>query len=80
MTKERRQWNEQQELQIIQEVEVNGLIPVLRKYDLSQSLFHKWNHQFNQEGVIKRSYFQSIKNDSLKFIKKMNYKLLQRSP
>mgnify|MGYP003812065855 CR=1 FL=1 len=51
MTKERRQWSEQQKLQIIQEVEVNGLLPVLRKYDLSQSLFHKWKRKFNAQGV-----------------------------
>ena len=52
MTKERRQWSEQQKLQIIQEAEVNGLVTVLRKYDLSQSLFHKWKRRFNQEGVV----------------------------
>jgi transposase-like protein len=52
MTKERRQWSEQQKLQIIQEVEVTGLLPVLRKYDLSQSLFHKWKRRFNEEGVV----------------------------
>jgi transposase-like protein len=52
MTKERRHWSEQQKLQIIQEVEVNGLLPVLRKYDLSQSLFHKWKRSFNSEGVV----------------------------
>lgn len=51
MTKERRQWSEQQRLQIIQEAEVNGLVTVLRKYDLSQSLFHKWKRRFNREGV-----------------------------
>ncbi|MDD2226099.1 MAG: hypothetical protein WAN90_07740 [Dysgonamonadaceae bacterium] len=39
MTRERRQWSKDQKLQIIQEVEVNGLQPTLRKYNLSQSLF-----------------------------------------
>ena len=47
MTKERRQWSKDQKLQIIQEVEVNGLQPTLRKYNLSQSLFHKWKRRFN---------------------------------
>jgi transposase-like protein len=51
MAKERRQWSKEQKLQIIQEVEVNGLIPTLRKYDLSQSLFHKWKHKFYNQGV-----------------------------
>jgi transposase-like protein len=50
MTKERRRWSEQQKLQIIQETEVNGLLPVLRKYELSQSLFHKWKRSFDKEG------------------------------
>ena len=52
MTKTKRQWSKEQKLQIIQEVEVNGLVPTLRKYDLSQSLFHKWKHKFNNQGVI----------------------------
>lgn len=51
MTKERRQWSKEQKLQIIQEVEVNGLQSVLRKYNLSQSLFHKWKTKFYEQGV-----------------------------
>jgi len=51
MTRERRQWRKDQKLQIIQEVEVNGLQPTLRKYHLSQSLFHKWKHRFNELGM-----------------------------
>jgi len=52
MTKERRQWSKEQKLQVIQEVEVNGLQPTLRKYSLSQSLFHKWKRRFNEQGVL----------------------------
>lgn len=52
MTKERRQWSKDQKLQIIQEVEVNGLQPTLRKYNLSQSLFHKWKRRFNEQGIL----------------------------
>lgn len=52
MTKERRQWSKEQKLQIIQEVEVNGLHQTLRKYDLSQSLFHKWKRRFNEQGAL----------------------------
>jgi len=52
MTIERCQWSKEHRLQIIQEVEVNGLQPVLRKYDLSQSLFYKWKNRFNTEGII----------------------------
>jgi len=52
MTKERRQWSKDQKLRIIQEVEVNGLQPTLRKYNLSQSLFHKWKRRFNEQGIL----------------------------
>ena len=38
----RRKWGEAQKLQVIQEVEQNGLTETLRKYNVSQSLFHKW--------------------------------------
>ena len=38
----RRKWGEAQKLQIIQEVEQNGLMETLRKYNVAQSLFHKW--------------------------------------
>lgn len=51
MTNERRQWSKEQKLQIIQEVELNGLQPILRKYNLSQSLFHKWKRRFNEQGI-----------------------------
>ncbi len=51
MIKEKRQWSKEQKLQIIQEVEVNGIQPVLRKYNLSQSLFHKWKRKFNEQGI-----------------------------
>ena len=52
MTKERRQWSKDQKLQVIQEAEVNGLQPTLRKYSLSQSLFHKWKRRFNEQGAL----------------------------
>ena len=52
MTKERRQWSKEEKFRIIQEVEVNGLQPTLRKYNLSQSLFHKWKRRFNEQGIL----------------------------
>ncbi len=51
MKKEKRQWSQEQKLQILHEVETNGLQPVLRKYNLSQSLFHKWRARFSSEGI-----------------------------
>jgi putative transposase len=47
----KRKWSEAQKLQIIQEVEQFGLSETLRKYNLSQSLFHKWRRAYNGEGM-----------------------------
>jgi putative transposase len=47
----KRKWSEAQKLQIIQEVEAHGLQETLRKYNLSQSLFHKWRRAYNGEGM-----------------------------
>ncbi len=51
MAQERRKWSEAQKLQIIQEAEQNGLTETLRKYTLSQSLFHRWRRAYNGEGM-----------------------------
>lgn len=47
----KRQWSEAQKLQIIQETDQFGLQETLRKYNLSQSLFHKWRRAYNGEGM-----------------------------
>lgn len=51
MSIQKRKWSEAQKLQIIQEVESEGLTPTLRKYNLSQSLYHKWRKKFDSEGI-----------------------------
>ena len=58
MAKQHRSWSESQKLQIIQEVEQNGLTETLRKYNLAQSLFHPWRRAYNVEGMpgLKRRY------------------------
>ena len=58
MAKMHRKWSEAQKLQIIQEVEQNGLTETLRKYNLAQSLFSRWRRAYNGEGVsgLKRKY------------------------
>ncbi len=47
----KRKWSEAQKLQIIQEVEQNGVTETLRQYNLSQSLFYKWRRAYNGEGM-----------------------------
>jgi transposase-like protein len=58
MGREHRKWSEAQKLQIIQEVEQYGLTETLRKYNLAQSLFHRWRKAYNGEGMngLKRKY------------------------
>jgi len=51
MSISKRKWSEAQKLEIIQEVEQQGLSETLRKYNLSQSLFHKWRRAYNGEGM-----------------------------
>ncbi len=51
MSKERRKWSEAEKLQIIQEAEQNGVTETLRKYNLAQSLFHRWRRAYNGEGM-----------------------------
>lgn len=44
-------WSEAQKFQIIQESEQHGLSGTLRKYNLSQFLFHKWRQAYNVAGM-----------------------------
>jgi len=47
----RRSYSVEQKLSILQEAEQEGLAVTLRKYDLSQSLFYRWKHKFDQKGA-----------------------------
>lgn len=51
MSKTRRKWSEAQKLQIIQEVEQNGLTETLRRYNLARSLFNRWRTAYNGDGM-----------------------------
>ena len=51
MAKKRRSFSVEQKLLIIQEAEQNGVTQVLRKHNLSYSVFLRWKNQFNQGGV-----------------------------
>lgn len=51
MKKNRRNWTIEQKLQILQEADQLGLTETFRKYNLSPSLFHRWQRDFNREGV-----------------------------
>jgi transposase-like protein len=42
MKQTRRKWSVEQTLKMIQESVTEGVTPVIRKHNVSQSLFHKW--------------------------------------
>ena len=51
MSKSRRTFSVDQKLQIIQEADQLGVTPVLRKHNLSHSVFLRWKRGFNQGGA-----------------------------
>jgi transposase-like protein len=46
----RRSYSVEQKLQILQEAEQEGLAVTFRKYELSQALYYRWKHKFDQSG------------------------------
>jgi transposase-like protein len=52
MGKSRRIFSVEQKLQIIQEAEQIGVTQVLRKHNLSHSVFLRWKNQFNEGGTV----------------------------
>ena len=51
MKQTRRKWSVEQKLQMIQESVTEGVTHVIRKHNVSQSLFHKWKKQFDLNGL-----------------------------
>lgn len=51
MKQTRRKWSIEQKLQMIQDSVLEGITPVIRKHNVSQSLFHKWKKQFELNGM-----------------------------
>ena len=75
MTQERRKWSEAEKLQILQEAEQNGLTETLRKYTLSQSLFHRWLRAYNgqdMEGL--RPHYKTV-DPEVKWLQQENERL-----
>ena len=52
MAKSRRVFSVEQKLQIIQEADQIGVTQVLRKHNLSHSVFLRWKNQFNEGGTV----------------------------
>ncbi|SRR5258706_1681483 len=52
MSKSRRTFSVEQKLQVIQEADQIGVTQVLRKHNLSYSVFQRWKNQFNEGGSV----------------------------
>ena len=51
MAKQRRSFSVDQKLQIIQEAREQGVTAILRKHNLSNSVYNRWKDQFDAGGV-----------------------------
>jgi transposase-like protein len=51
MAKQRRSFSVDQKLQIIQEARELGVTVILRKHNLSNSVYNRWKDQFDSGGV-----------------------------
>ncbi len=51
MAHQRRSFSVDQKLQIMQEAREAGLTATLRKYNLSNSVYHRWKDQFDSGGA-----------------------------
>ena len=47
----RRSFSAEQKMQILREAESEGMLNTCRKYEIAQSLFYRWKHQFDQRGI-----------------------------
>jgi len=47
----RRSFSVEQKMQILREAEANGMLATCRKYEIAQSLFYRWKHQFDEKGI-----------------------------
>ena len=49
--KKKRVFTAEQKMEVIREVEQNGMVATCRKYDIAQSLYYRWKRQFDQHGI-----------------------------
>ncbi len=50
MSTKRRSWSVDQKLQLIQEADQYGITETIRKYNVAQSLFHRWKRSLTKMG------------------------------
>jgi len=47
----RRSFTKEQKLQILREAETEGMLATCRKHEIAQSLYYRWKHAFEQNGM-----------------------------
>jgi putative transposase len=51
MSKNRRKFTADEKLQILREGDQTGIEITLRKHNLARSMYYRWKHEFDQEGI-----------------------------
>lgn len=56
----RRKFSPEQKMRILQEAESEGMLATCRKHQIAQSLFYRWKHQFDRQGIdgLSHSYYR----------------------
>ncbi len=56
----RRSFSSEQKLKILQQANSEGMLATCREHKISQSLFYRWKHQFDQKGIdgLAPSYYR----------------------
>ena len=47
----RRSFTKEQKMQILREGESEGMLATCRKHEIAQSLYYRWKHAFEQQGL-----------------------------
>jgi len=71
----RRSFTKEQKLQILREAETEGMLATCRKYEIAQSLYYRWKHAFEQNGMdgLQGQYYRI--DPELKALQEENEKL-----
>ena len=46
-----RSFTKEQKMQILREAESEGMLATYRKHEIAQSLYYRWKHAFEQQGL-----------------------------
>ena len=49
--KKKRVFSTEQKMEVLREVEQNGMVATCRKHDIAQSLYYQWKRKFDQHGI-----------------------------